>query len=86
MRSSTGLFLTKVLVRPEIRDTSAEFVSVVLCPDVDGDNDVDSQDLQAIVRELGHAAAASPADLDANGVVDIMDLATSARRFGLTCS
>ena len=56
--------------------------------DVDGDNDVDLQDLATLLANFGTPSGASLADgdLDGDGDVDLQDLATLLAAFGTVCT
>jgi len=56
------------------------------CPgDVDGDNDVDLQDLATLLANFGSSGGTFPGDLDNDGDVDLQDLATLLAAFGQPC-
>ena len=56
---------------------------VVYC-DCDGDSDVDSEDLFAVLGNWGVTDGCCLADVDANGVVDVFDLFDILNNWG-TC-
>ncbi len=58
------------------------------CPgDLDGDLDVDLNDLSVLLANFGTTSGADPADgdLDGDGDVDLTDLSNLLANFGLTC-
>jgi len=56
------------------------------CPgDVDGDGDVDLQDLATLLANFGSSGGTFPGDLDGDGDVDLQDLATLLAAFGQPC-
>lgn len=58
------------------------------CPgDLDGDNDVDLNDLSTLLANFGTASGAGldDGDLDSDGDVDLNDLSTLLAAFGTTC-
>ncbi len=56
--------------------------------DLDGDNDIDLQDLATLLMNFGTASGAQPddGDLDGDGDVDLVDLSQLLGLFGTTCN
>lgn len=67
--------------------TGACFVGGGCAGDVDGDNDVDIQDLANLLAHFGTLSGATPqdGDLDGDGDVELQDLATLLAHFGAPC-
>ncbi|MCI0794090.1 MAG: hypothetical protein J4O03_11555, partial [Chloroflexi bacterium] len=58
---------------------------VLLAGDLDGDGDVDAEDERAMKRAFGRPVSDNPvADLNADGVIDVLDLALLGSNWGLT--
>ncbi len=60
----------------------------ILCAaDIDGDNDVDLQDLSMLLAKFGVVVTPDdPADLNHDGIVDLLDLAILLNQFGVRCT
>jgi hypothetical protein len=85
---------TPTLDEPKLYKLSLAVTQVVClatkCPgDVDGDNDIDSKDLQLLLKAYAADCASADydvrADFDCNGVFDDDDLAVLLEQFGQPC-
>jgi hypothetical protein len=70
-----------------VRMAGTVWVTSFLTGDLDGDDDVDLQDLAQLLAHYGTASGATPdqGDLDGDGDVDLGDLAEMLANYGLSC-